>query len=408
MLIGIDDTDSLKGGCTTYLAAALCRKLGTTPYPKLIRLNPNIPYKTRGNGAVALEASGNPNEIKETTLNLLRKHAHTKDKRTNPGVAFVEELDSRNKRILDNFYQRAASELVTIEDAEEIAEKTNAETYKFNSGRGIIGALAAIGAELDDKTYELLAYRKRENYGKPKRIDKNTVFMMNKKFYPDVFNSIDPETDQILITPHGYDPIFCGIRGESPGVLMRAWNTIKPLEEIEFIQIFETNQGTDTHLRQKKIKELKLYDCVILKGEVSKPPRTIEGGHVFFSFSDNTGEIDCAAYEPTGGFRDVIRKLLTGDKIRAYGGIGNYRDTLNLEKIEILKLNKKYKKEPTTCCGRRMTSAGRGKGFKCRKCGKRKDEKSATIREAPRELKPGFYEVPPRAMRHLSKPLVRT
>ena len=407
MFIGLDDTDSLKGGCATYLAALLCRELGTTKNPKLIRLNPNIPYKTRGNGAVAIEVDGNPARIKEVALNLVKEHAHTKDKRTNPGVAFIDNLNSKNKKSLNEFYQRAVSELVTIEEAEETAARTGAETHKFNNGRGIIGALAAIGANLDDRTYELIAYRKKENCGKPKKIDEDSVFAMHERLHPQVFNSIDPETEQILITPHGYDPVFCGIRGESPRDVLEAWNAIKPLEEIELIQTFETNQGTDAHLRKKRISELKPYDCAILEGTVAKNPRTIEGGHVLFSIADSTGEIDCAAYEPTGGFREIARKLLTGDKIRAYGGIGKYINTLNLEKIEILELTKTHKKESPACCGRTMTSAGKDKGFKCRKCGKRKDLNSAVIREIPRGLKDGFYEAPPRAMRHLSKPIIR-
>jgi len=407
MFIGLDDTDSLKGGCTTYLAALLCRELGTTPYPKLIRLNPNIPYKTRGNGAVAIEVDGNPARIKETALNLVKEHAHTKDKRTNPGVAFIDTLNSKNKKILNEFYRRAVSELVTIKEAEQTAAKTNAEIHKFNNGRGIIGALAAIGAGLNDRTYELIAYRTKENCGKPKKIDGDSVFAMHERLHPQVFNSIDPETKQILITPHGYDPVFCGIRGESPEAVLEAWNAIKPMEEIELTQIFETNQATDAHLRNKKISELKPYDCAILEGAVAKNPRTIEGGHVLFSIADSTAEIDCAAYEPTGGFRETARKLLTGDRIRAYGGIGKYTKTLNLEKIEVLNLTKAHKKESPACCGRTMTSAGKGKGFKCRKCGKRKEPNSAAIREIPRGLKDGFYEVPPRAMRHLSKPLAR-
>ncbi len=407
MFIGLDDTDSLKGGCTTYLAALLCRELGTTTRPRLIRLNPNIPYKTRGNGAVAIEVDGNPARIKETALKLVKKRAHTQDKRTNPGVAFIDNLNSKNKDILNEFYQRAVSELVTIEEADETAARAVAETHKFNNGRGIIGALAAIGAELDDRTYELIAYRTKENCGKPKKIDEDSVFLMHEQFHPKVFNSIDPETNQILITPHGYDPVFCGIRGESPGAVLKAWKAIKPLEEIELTQIFETNQATDAHLRNRKISELKPHDCAILEGAVAKDPRTIEGGHVLFSIADSTAEIDCAAYEPTGGFREIARKLLPGDRIRAYGGIGKYINTLNLEKIEILELVKAYKKESPACCGRRMTSAGKDKGFKCRKCGKRKDSNSAATQEIPRGLKEGFYEAPPRAMRHLSKPIIR-
>jgi len=46
--IGFDDTDSPKGGCTTYIAALLVEKLSIMSvsfmdYPNLIRLNPNVP-----------------------------------------------------------------------------------------------------------------------------------------------------------------------------------------------------------------------------------------------------------------------------------------------------------------------------------------------------------------------------
>ncbi|MCS7138353.1 MAG: tRNA(Ile2) 2-agmatinylcytidine synthetase, partial [Candidatus Caldarchaeum sp.] len=57
--VGVDDTDSVKGMCTTYVGAVLeqkllsmgCRKLEPS---RLIRLNPNCPFKTRGNAAVSL------------------------------------------------------------------------------------------------------------------------------------------------------------------------------------------------------------------------------------------------------------------------------------------------------------------------------------------------------------------
>src|SRR5437879_7165543 len=56
--IGIDDTDSLQGMCTTYLATEIVRDLtqefDLIGFPRLVRLNPNIPWKTRGNGAVCL------------------------------------------------------------------------------------------------------------------------------------------------------------------------------------------------------------------------------------------------------------------------------------------------------------------------------------------------------------------
>ena len=59
-LIGIDDTDSRTGACTTHLMVHFilrAMELGwdVIGYPRLVRLNPNIPYKTRGNGALCVE-----------------------------------------------------------------------------------------------------------------------------------------------------------------------------------------------------------------------------------------------------------------------------------------------------------------------------------------------------------------
>ena len=55
--IGIDDTDSLEGGCTTWLITEIIAELSDFDLispPRLVRLNPNVPWKTRGNGALAL------------------------------------------------------------------------------------------------------------------------------------------------------------------------------------------------------------------------------------------------------------------------------------------------------------------------------------------------------------------
>ena len=54
--IGIDDTDSIHGGCTTWVATEIIKELSEFDligHPRLVRLNPNVPWKTRGNGAVS-------------------------------------------------------------------------------------------------------------------------------------------------------------------------------------------------------------------------------------------------------------------------------------------------------------------------------------------------------------------
>src|SRR5207247_9691418 len=57
--IGIDDTDSEKGGCTTYTATVLFQNLiergfKASDFPWLVRLNPHIPRETPGNRLLAV------------------------------------------------------------------------------------------------------------------------------------------------------------------------------------------------------------------------------------------------------------------------------------------------------------------------------------------------------------------
>jgi tRNA(Ile2)-agmatinylcytidine synthase len=87
------------------------------------------------------------------------------------------------------------------------------------------------------------------------------------------------------------------------------------------------------------------------------------------------------------------------------GGISKYPDTLNLEKIRVLGLAKLYKKVVPVCCGKNMKSAGKNKGYKCSKCGKR--NRKTRVEKTERGLELGFYEATAGARRHLSKPLIR-
>ena len=56
--LGLDDTDSLKEGCTTYSLHLLLESLPasvTVLSPRLVRLWPFAQQRTRGNAAVAVE-----------------------------------------------------------------------------------------------------------------------------------------------------------------------------------------------------------------------------------------------------------------------------------------------------------------------------------------------------------------
>jgi tRNA(Ile2)-agmatinylcytidine synthase len=111
------------------------------------------------------------------------------------------------------------------------------------------------------------------------------------------------------------------------------------------------------------------------------------------------------AYEPTKNFRQIVRQLRPGDAITVCGSYK--KGSINLEKMQAGSLAPAISARPPVCpaCSKRMTSDGKGKGWKCKKCGARAD--APDIQEIPRTLKPGWYEVPPTARRHLAKPLCR-
>jgi len=421
MHIGVDDTDSTRKGCTTYIMALLVEELEKLNvkflgYPSLIRLNPNVPWKTRGNGALCLRIkydAGLEDQIKEAAISLVEEHSDLSFKGTDPGVVFITKAEIPEE--LKAFAKNTITGIVTLKEAMRLIKKFEGEALGFNTCRGIIGALAAVGETLEaDHTYELIAYRIAENCGLKRKVDKASIFEMDKLTQPYTFNNVDLEKSRVVITPRGPDPILFGIRGETPGIVKKAFRIVKPLEPVERWVIFRTNQGTDAHLRRVgALNQIEPYNSVIVQGAVSRNPRLIPLRHVIFSIKDETGEVDCAAYEPTGALRKVARDLIIGDSIEAYGAVRKQpigkRLTINLEKINILALAPKLVLQNPVCpkCGKRLKSMGKDKGFRCEKCGARFNDAKKVQTARERRLKAGLYVTSTRSQRHLTKPLRR-
>jgi tRNA(Ile2)-agmatinylcytidine synthase len=418
--IGFDDTDSPKGGCTTYIAALLVEKLSRmnisfTDYPNLIRLNPNVPWKTRGNGALCLRINCREdivNRIKDTVLNTIKENSELSYNGTDPGVVF---LAGGVPKEIQNFAKKALQGVVRKEEALRLVKLFGAEAVGFKKGRGIIGGLAAIGEELnEDHTFELVSYRAPEKRGKPRQVQASSVKEMDA-ILSLMFSNVDPETGRILITPRGPDPILYGIRGEQPETVRQAHEMIRVDEPVERWVVFRTNQGTDAHLRKlSAVMGIQPYNPVVVEGVVSKEPRVIQGGHVIFFLKDKTGEVNCAAYKPTGRLSKVSRKLIVGDVVRVFGGVrpssSRHQLTINLEKMTVLELAPKVFFVNPRCpeCGKRMKSMGKNQGFRCEKCGFRSSQLKKLQVEKERELKKGeLYITSPRSQRHLTKPYCR-
>lgn len=408
LTIGIDDTDSERGLCTTYLAAVLMERLrpfGTIAgLPRLVRLNPCARYKTRGNAAIAVTIeTERPDEAKETAIKTLLELSDIQGKNTNPGLVIAEEVTPSMR----TFYRRALTEILEIREAREILDSEEIWHLGLKKGRGLIGALAAAAATLDDRTYELIAYRERRRWGTPRVLDAESVWRADAATYPSTWDSVDRTNGRIVFSPHSPDPVLFGIRGDDTDAIERAFHAIVS-EPPERMVLYVTNQGTDAHILDGDIGSTTDDRSYRLRGRVASVPRTIEGGHVFFTLCSLSGasEIVCAAFEPTKQLRDVVRSLMPGDEIEVLGAVRS--GTLNLEKLDILDLTQASNIEPPLCpeCGRRMKSAGRRQGYRCRRCRTRAERPVA--RAIQRDLEPGLYEVPPSARRHLSKPLVRT
>jgi tRNA(Ile2)-agmatinylcytidine synthase len=211
--------------------------------------------------------------------------------------------------------------------------------------------------------------------------------------------------------PHGPDPVFFGIRGENSQTLISASKMIQPKEKLDGYVIFKSNQGTGDHLKNEiDVNTFLPYTSGVLNGIVDSKPIIKKGGHVFFTIIVKNKKIHCAVYKPTK-ITDIAKELIVGDKIKVGGGIRKSTRTLprilNLEFIQILKLEKKYKFVNPLClkCKKRMKSKGKNQGFQCIRCKSTSSEKKS--QSIPRYIKKQLYVPDVSAHRHLTKPVQR-
>ncbi len=412
--IGFDDTDSPKGMCTTFLAYKIVdllqkQKTEFLDFPRLIRFNPNIPWKTRGNGAVSLRIkTKNPSKVKDQIKNLVSKYSDIKNG-ANPGLVFFESDTIPAE--FTNFSNLALWQLIKRNYAKRFAKKNDLEFFYQGNGQGLVGAIGAIGYDFQDYTLELLSYRKRTKFGKERKISAESVKIMQEKTFPNTFNSFDTKKGRILITPHGPDPVFYGVRGENVDSLVYATKILKSDEKLDGYMIFKSNQGTGDHLKNElNFENMKPYASGKITGIVSNTPKIVKGGHVFFKILSKSHEFWCAVYKPTG-ISSIASNLIKGDKICVGGGVRKaskkFPRIINLEFIDVISLAKNIAKTNPHCkqCNKRMKSKGKNQGFQCIRCGK-KASKKVTV-EISRKVKKQLYIPELSAHRHLTRPLQR-
>jgi len=430
-VIGLDDTDSRREGmCTTYLAVRIAEQLEAAGYSVdrrlLVRLNPAIKHKTRGNAALALQTSMPAVDAFEVACEQVDVLAIDADSKTSPGVVVAPGDPDDVPETVVVHAMRAIRHTHTLDETCELLDDVGYRHRGWAAdgvvGRGRIGALAAVGAwaAFDDWSYETVAYRAFERCGTPRGVDHAAVFEAADTGYPTVWDTVDRTAGEAVCVPNAPGPILYGIRGDDPNETERVAAEIASGERTEAVDrqaTFLTNQGTDSHLAEGSIGSLREGAGYRVDGVVRSEPETRRGGHVFFQLGSDyssdgaqnhtdrdTANIECAAFEPTKRFREHVRSLRVGDRLTVCGE--HTKGTIKLEKFAVRALNRTKRVTPECPdCGRRMKSAGRNQGYRCRPCGTAAPGKIE--QNVDRKLSVGWYEVPPLARRHIAKPLVR-
>ena len=413
--IGIDDVDSISGGCTTHFATYLLKflsdkyKLKLLDYPRLVRLNPGIPIKTRGNGGVAIHL------LLEEPLRINN---------------FVDDVEYFTKQYIDTFggpdqdpgivicigsipyefakiYDMAISDVVHRDVVLELITKINNVVLTKFCGWGLVGAVAALGwwHRAHEYTFELLTYRSIRFISKPRCVDPDSVKQFEALFNEYTFCNLDEEGNPI-ISPHGSDPVLYGVRGTNPNVLLRAIDIIKTCEPIAAWCLYRTNQGTDSHAVPRLCKDLRPYQSAKLTLRIASTPITITGGHVIVRGCDVSGCIDLAFFRPSR-LTTVARNLCIGDLVDVQGVVKHWINklVLHVEKIVVVKKNVLRSISSPSCplCNSKMKKLGRGKGYRCTSCGFVTLKRSLT--SLPSHIKEGLYIPPSKSIKHLVKPL---
>ncbi|MDR0523948.1 MAG: tRNA(Ile)(2)-agmatinylcytidine synthase [Candidatus Methanoplasma sp.] len=425
MYVAVDDTDSVRGNCTTFLVTEIIRRLDLDLIgnPRLVRLNPAVPWKTRGNGSLVMrfgEGVGEDRAIGRMDGREVRcfdrmspREPDAKDliEKIRPIIEEYHESDSDPGLVVSRvkpsprFYWKGVRTIVDRSEIEAEIDRIGAEKLEMGCGRGIVGCVCGMAWRPADSTLELLAYRERGRWGTERDVDPESIREMDSAL-GSTFNSWEERAKKVAMVPSTPCPVLYGLRGDDEGDLFRGMEMIRS-EPRDRWMVFLTNQGTDDHIIRgagKLVPNRSYY----IEGRVSSPAARIRGGHSIMVISTRHGNVSCAAYEPSKEFRMLFDRLIPGDEVGVMGELREDPPTLNVEKLRVIGMAELEEKPPNPVCGscgRSMESIGKGKGYRCRRCRSRSDAPEGA--KAVRFLAEGWYEPPTAARRHLSKPLKR-
>ena len=387
--LGLDDTDSLNGGCTTEVLFQLLKDLPENvsfSNPRLVRLWPFAQRRTRGNAAVAVELITEDEEGLITHLDewwnqhivSLKGEIGTSDhsERTqypaDPGMVWSSEA-----MIDEAFYKSAVSSEIQLSELPSVTRQWG--------GNGRIGATAAILWPATQCTYEAIAWRKDGSEG-PRQLDEGALTLVED--LEDTFLCRNPKLGTSLLAPRGNSPVLFGIRAWTKEGAQQALTILengRNTEPSKGSLVFQTNQATDDHLG-KPIEAVVHAKSILKKGHVVL--ETSEGQWMAFRQSHKVALLS--------------QWLIEGDIILG-NGLRDEKNVLHLELLHVKQSMTEQKRPRCKVCNKSMKSMGKNQGLRCKKCNQTSSRGWVEVeRYAPFE---GWVQPPPSSRRHLSKPL---
>ncbi len=369
MWLGLDDTDSLDGGCTTLVFHQLLNALPCEyGEPRLTRLWPFAARRTRGNASLSVEIFADDSIVpwldeywKENIEPLKGEiatslHSDRKQYPSDPGMTlFFQQPDEK-------YYWKAVRGEATILDF----------GHQWG-GQGRIGAAASCAWPKTNVTWEGIAWRKGL-----RSVSEESLTMVDEM--EETFLCRDPRTNRGLIAPRGDCPIMFGVRATTKNSAAKATGVLLDgSAETIGSRVFCTNQASGDHLDS-------------IESDVVDSMQLLKGGHVIINNR-------YLAFAESGEMNKLAQWLTEGDSFE-YVGL-EFEAQIHLEGLKIL--NSLSRQRPLCKCGTRMKSMGLNQGVRCPKC----KIKSDTAWIESNRIAPftGWVQPPVDKRRHLARTL---
>jgi len=389
--LGLDDTDSLEQGCTTYTFHLLLEGLPDSVQistPKLVRLWPFAQQRTRGNVAVAVELKTEDEEQLLAYLETFWKqnivplagrlsesnHDVRQQYPSDPGMVWFS-----SDRPDETFYAASVRQEVQLSD---VPSATRAW-----GGQGRIGATAAVSWRERQPTWEAIVWRRVERHGQNERLVCDSTLERIDQL-PSTFLSRDPRKGTSLVAPRGPCPVLFGVRARDFTTAQYAGLELRNAEQTEDsigMRVFVTNQATDDHLSEP-------VQTTVLSTEILNRGSTCivtENGQWM-------------AFEESGPIKRLAQWFKPGDVIEG-NGLSPEAVLLHLDKLRLISSVTSRKRPMCIKCRVRMKSMGSGQGCRCPKCKDRTDDVWNEVARIPPFT--SWVQPPHGSRRHLAKPL---